>query len=140
MTEIRYVFDGLPVGPTLNDRGWSLNGWKAREEKRKARAAMRDKINETPIPSDCPLKGPLEMEVIFYLGTWRDRDVRQLSVQLKAYEDELVDAGIIEGDSWKEIPRHVVNVKYRKKSPGFEIVLRSLPDGKTSQLTRFRYC
>ena len=125
--EIRYVFDGLPVGPTLNDRGWSLNGWKAREEKRKARAAMREKIEAGPMPSS-PLEGPLEMELVFYLGTWRDRDVRQLSVQVKAYEDELVDAGIIAGDSWKQIPRHVVNVKYRKGWPGFEIILRPLPN------------
>ena len=123
---LRYEIAGLPIGPTLNDRGWALTGWKAREQNRQARDAMREVINRTPRPSLYPLEGPLEMEVRFYLGTRGRRDARQLMVQCKPYEDELVAAGIIADDGWKVIPRHVCNIFYRKGWPGFDIILRPL--------------
>ena len=124
--ELYYEFDGLPLGPSLNDRGDRLNGWRAREASRKAHAAMREKINATPRPSLYPLKGPFEMEVTFWLGTRRNRDGRNLSMQIKPYEDELVAAGIIVDDGWQTIPDHVVRLRYRKGWPGFAIRLRKL--------------
>ena len=128
METVRYEIDGLPIGPSLNDRGDRVNGWRAREANRKAHAVMRGVINRTPRPSLYPLEGPLEMEINFFLPTRRGRDGRNLMVQCKPYEDELVAAGVIADDGWKHVPRHITNITYRKGRPGFEIIIRLIVD------------
>lgn len=124
---VTYVIEGMPIGPSLNDRGDRLSGWRAREAKRKAQDAMRDVVNSTPRPSLYPLENVL-LEFVFFMPTWRDRDLRNIGVQCKPYEDVLVELCVIAGDGWRNSPTQLQRVYYRKKWSGFEIRVYSLDE------------
>ena len=122
----KYSIEGLPRSPNLNMRGINVQGFMQREANRKARATMREAINRESRPSLYPLPGPFRLVAIFYMPDRRHRDLRQLCTQLKPYEDELIDAGIIQGDSWRYIPIQISRAIYRPKEPGFEIQIFDL--------------
>ena len=125
MTEYVYTVEGMPLGPNFNMRGDRLNGWRAREASRKAHAAMREVLKAGIRPSLYPIP-KAEIHYVFYLPTWRHRDIEALQSQCKPYIDEMVSFGIIAGDSWRFIPRRSQEAVYRKNQPGFEIIVKPI--------------
>lgn len=64
-----------------------------------------------------------EIEEVFYVPTRRKIDIRNLSSACKAWEDGLVDAGVMAADDCWHVLRVTSRVIYRKGKEGTQITI-----------------
>lgn len=80
-----------------------------------------------PKRAGMPLKGPLNVRVIFYMQTRRKTDLTNL---LEAVDDILVMAGVVEDDNYSVIASHDGSrVYYDKENPRTEIYITDFAEG-----------
>lgn len=65
----------------------------------------------------------VKMTVTFFHDSFRRIDSDN---QLSSILDTLVDAGILEDDNWKVIPRKIINDEYDKNNARCEIILEEI--------------
>lgn len=80
-----------------------------------------------PKRAGMPLKGPLNIKVLFYMKTKRKTDLTNL---LEAVDDILVAAGIVVDDNYKVIAAHDGSrCYYDKENPRTEIYITEFEEG-----------
>ncbi len=77
-----------------------------------------DMLNRNEIK---PIAGPVLISYAFFVPDNRKRDVCNMLQACKPFVDGVVDAGVVEGDSWQAMIVYNVTVEIDKKNPRVEL-------------------
>jgi len=72
-----------------------------------------------------PIDGPVLISYAFFVPDNRDRDVCNMLQACKPFIDGIVDASIVEGDSWRMMAVYNISVEIDKKHPRVELRINS---------------
>lgn len=114
----------FPDMKALNAHAKGNSHWAKSSATKQARTLAKficiDMLNRKEIH---PIHGPVLVSYDFFVPDNYRRDVCNMLQAMKPTIDGIVEAGVVEGDSWKEMSIYNVAVVVDKKNPRVEIMI-----------------